>query len=102
MAAVRFPQVRPPSPGEAVRVDLNGVPVAVFNIGGDLRAIEARCPHRGGPLDRGPVSGRVVTCPWHGSQFNLDSGQVDRGPAVAPVKTFPVRIEESVLVLDAP
>jgi 3-phenylpropionate/trans-cinnamate dioxygenase ferredoxin component len=102
MGSVPFPQMKPPSPGEAVRVDLNGTPVAVFNIGGDLRAIQSRCPHRGGPLERGSVTGREVTCPWHGSQFDLDSGALMRGPATTPVLTFAARIEGGVLVVDAP
>jgi len=102
MESLSFPEVHPPAPGEAVRVDVKGVPVAVFNVGGELRAIEARCTHRGGPLERGPVSGRTVTCPWHGSQFDLDSGQVVRGPAVAPVKTFRARLEGNVLVVESP
>jgi 3-phenylpropionate/trans-cinnamate dioxygenase ferredoxin component len=102
MEKIPFPQVRPPSPGEAVRVDVRGTPVAVFNLGGELRAIEARCTHVGGPLDKGRVTGRLVTCPLHGSQFNLDTGQVVRGPAMTPERTFPVRLEGGVLVVEAP
>ncbi len=102
MESIPFPQVKPPEPGQAVRVDLKGVPVAVFNTGGELRAIEARCPHRGGPLEKGALTGRIVTCPWHGSQFDLDTGQVSRGPAITGVRTFPVRLEGTLLVLEAP
>lgn len=76
--------------------------MAIFNVGGDLRAVDARCPHRGGPLEKGPVTGRIVTCPWHGSQFDLDTGNVVRGPAVASVRTFPVRLEGGALVIDVP
>jgi nitrite reductase/ring-hydroxylating ferredoxin subunit len=102
MESVRFPQVKPPAPGEAIRVDVQGVPVAVFNLGGNLRAIAARCTHQGGPLERGAVSGEVVTCPWHGSQFNVDSGEVVRGPATMPEHSYHVRLEGNVLVVDLP
>jgi nitrite reductase/ring-hydroxylating ferredoxin subunit len=102
MEPISFPQVKPPSPGKAVRVDVKGVPVAVFNVDGELRAIEARCTHRGGPLDQGPVTGRLVTCPWHGSQFNLDTGQVVRGPATNPERTFRARLDGDILVVEAP
>ena len=102
MESVPFPQVRPPDPGQAVRVDVKGIPVAVFNVGGELRAIEARCPHRGGPLEKGRVTGRGVTCPWHGSQFDLDTGQVIRGPAVAAVRTYSARLDGGVLVVEVP
>jgi nitrite reductase/ring-hydroxylating ferredoxin subunit len=102
METVRFPQVNAPTPGQAVRVDLKGTPVAVFNVGGQLRAIGAKCTHLGGPLERGPVAGHVVTCPLHGSQFDLDTGRVVRGPAVIPEPTYHVRLEGDVLVIDAP
>jgi len=94
MAPTKLSQVTPPRPGEAIRVEVEGVPVAIFNIGGELRAIEARCPHRAGPLEKGRVAGLVVTCPWHGSQFDLQTGQVLRGPATAGVKSYPVRLDE--------
>jgi nitrite reductase/ring-hydroxylating ferredoxin subunit len=102
MEAIRFPQVKPPAPGQAIRVDVKGVPVAVFNLAGELRAIDARCTHLGGLLDKGTVTGHVVTCPLHGSQFDIDTGTVVRGPATVPEKTYPVRLEESVLVVEAP
>lgn len=81
---------------------VKGAPVAVFNLGGDLRAIDARCTHVGGPLEKGRVTERVVTCPWHGSQFNLDTGLVVRGPAATPERTYGVRLEGGVLVIEAP
>ncbi len=102
MEPISFPQVKPPQPGQAVRVEVKGTLVAVFNVGGELRAIGEKCTHRGGPLEKGPVTGHVVTCPWHGSQFNLDTGEVVRGPATVPEPTFRVRIENNVLVVDAP
>jgi len=43
-----------------------------------------------------------VTCPWHGSQFDLDTGQVMRGPAVAPVRTYSARLDGGVLVVEVP
>jgi nitrite reductase/ring-hydroxylating ferredoxin subunit len=102
MEPVRFPNVKPPSPGESVRVDVKGVAVAVFNVEGALCAIEARCTHRGGPLEKGPVTGTVVTCPWHGSQFDLKSGEVVRGPATVPERSFPVKLDGDTLVVEAP
>jgi nitrite reductase/ring-hydroxylating ferredoxin subunit len=102
MESIRFPQVKPPAPGQAIRVDVKGVPVAVFNLGGELRAIEARCTHVGGPLEKGAVTGHTVTCPWHGSQFDIDTGKVVRGPATVAEKSFHVHLEGNVLVVDAP
>jgi nitrite reductase (NADH) small subunit/3-phenylpropionate/trans-cinnamate dioxygenase ferredoxin subunit len=49
--------------------------VAVFNLGGELCAVQARCLHRGGPLAEGLVRGGVVTCPWHWWRYDLRTGE---------------------------
>jgi nitrite reductase/ring-hydroxylating ferredoxin subunit len=69
---------------------------AVFNVGGSFCATQAKCTHRGGPLNEGALEGSTVTCPWHGSQFNVCTGAVLRGPAKDPVKTFAVTVEGDV------
>lgn len=66
---------------------------AVFNVSGSLCATQAKCPHQGGPLNEGHVTGSTVTCPWHGSQFDVCSGAVLRGPAVTPLQTYNVVVE---------
>jgi len=63
---------------------------AVFNVAGKFCATQAKCPHRQGPLSEGKLDGSTVTCPWHGSQFNVCTGAVLRGPAVDPLKTYRV------------
>jgi nitrite reductase/ring-hydroxylating ferredoxin subunit len=67
--------------------------VAVFNVDGDRCATEAKCTHRQGPLGEGTLEGSTVTCPWHGSQFNVCTGAVLRGPATQPLRTYSVTIE---------
>jgi nitrite reductase/ring-hydroxylating ferredoxin subunit len=49
--------------------------VALFNVDGTFHALDGICPHQGGPLGKGTLSGCVVTCPWHGWQFDVTSGQ---------------------------
>lgn len=66
---------------------------AVFNVSGHLCATQAKCPHQQGPLTEGHVTGSNVTCPWHGSQFDVCSGSVLRGPAVTPLQTYNVVVE---------
>lgn len=66
--------------------------IAIFKMGGSLYAIENTCPHAGGPLAEGPLEGEVVTCPWHGSRFNVKTGAVLGPPATRGVKSFPVRM----------
>jgi nitrite reductase/ring-hydroxylating ferredoxin subunit len=76
-------------PGSALLVGS----VAVFNVAGRLCATQAKCTHRGGPLNEGTLDGSTVTCPLHGSQFNVCTGAVLRGPARDPLKTYPVIVE---------
>ena len=96
------PRRRPPPTGKAVRVTVSGKTLAVFNVDGTLRAIDAACPHVGGPLERGRVEAGVVTCPLHGSQFELATGALKRGPAARGVTGYPVRVENGNLVIDLP
>jgi nitrite reductase/ring-hydroxylating ferredoxin subunit/uncharacterized membrane protein len=82
--------------GAVIGVDVEGVRVAVARHDGRVRALVARCSHRGGPLDEGTIEGDCLECPWHASRFSLGDGAVVRGPAVAPqpvvdvvVQTYP-------------
>jgi nitrite reductase/ring-hydroxylating ferredoxin subunit/uncharacterized membrane protein len=53
-------------------------------------AFQDRCTHKGGPLSDGALIGGVVQCPWHGSQFDVQTGAVKCGPAETPIETYPV------------
>lgn len=56
-------------------VEVQGRQVALFRTGGDVRAYENVCLHRGGPVGEGDVDGGVVTCPWHGWQYDVATGE---------------------------
>ena len=94
----RVDNVALPSDGHAVRVNANGTPVAVFRVGDQLYALDARCTHVGGPLDKGSIAGTEVTCPLHHSVFDLRDGHVVQGPAVRPATVYRVHVEGSTLV----
>jgi chlorite dismutase/nitrite reductase/ring-hydroxylating ferredoxin subunit len=79
--------------GASKVVYAGGEQVALFNVGGRLYAVANRCPHANGPLADGKVDGTTVTCPWHGSRFDLETGAPLGGPAVKPVPTYQVRVE---------
>jgi len=80
--------------GRLNRVVVDEVPVLLVRQNGRLRAISAVCSHAGGPLDEGTLDARgCVTCPWHGSQFVLDDGSVERGPASVPQPRWDVRVD---------
>jgi nitrite reductase/ring-hydroxylating ferredoxin subunit len=56
--------------------------VGLFNVNGRFHAVDNLCLHRGGPLSEGPIAGCVVTCPWHGWQYDLASGVLVQDPSV--------------------
>lgn len=73
-------------------VEAGGQSIAIFNVGGSYYAIDNTCTHRGGPLAEGMLAGEVVTCPWHGAQYNVKTGAVLSPPAPQGVKSYPVRV----------
>ena len=66
--------------------------VALFNVAGQFYALDAICPHQGGPLGKGKLCGAIVTCPWHGFQFDVTSGQHQTSRSLVH-PTFPVKVE---------
>ncbi len=80
-------------PGQAAWVDVKGRQIALFNVDGTYYALDNECTHLGGPLGEGQLTGPVVTCPWHGSRFDVRTGQVVGPPAREPVQSFPVQVE---------
>jgi len=79
--------------GELRRFDVAGTPVAVADVRGSLYAFGNTCTHQGCSLAEGQLDGTTVTCPCHGSRFDVTSGAVLRGPAQEPVATYSVRVE---------
>ena len=69
---------------------------AVFNVAGSLCATQGKCTHRQGPLGKGQLDGSTVTCPNHGAQFNVCTGEVLRGPAQDPLKTYRVIVDGDI------
>jgi nitrite reductase/ring-hydroxylating ferredoxin subunit len=65
-------------------------------------AFDDRCTHKGGPLSDGALACGTVQCPWHGSQFDVTSGSVRRGPAAEPIATYEIRERDGRLWLTVP
>ena len=88
---------------EGRAVQIAGHEIAVFNLGDRFLAVESKCPHRGGPLADGIISGGNVVCPLHAWKIDLSSGEV-LNQAAAPrcIKTFATRVEDGVLLLELP
>jgi nitrite reductase (NADH) small subunit len=91
----------PPREGRAVLV--GGQELALFNLGDRFLATDPNCPHQGGPLCDGIVTGTSVVCPLHAWKVRLDSGTVER-PALtdACVTTYPTRVDDGIVWLGLP
>jgi len=90
----------PVGTGKEVFVD-NRI-LALFRLeDGRLCALDGICPHNGGPLAEGTLSGCVVTCPWHGWQFDVTTGQHQLNPRIVQ-PGFPVRLHEGRIEVELP
>ena len=81
-------------PGECHTLYDGDTPIAVFNIDGELYAIEDICTHDGGELTGGVIEGYEIECPRHGSRFDVRTGAVLNPPAYEPTAKFPVKIDD--------
>ena len=90
------------SPGAAVSKRVGtSTEVAVFNVGGELCAVDGSCPHRGGPLADGIVRDGVVTCPLHWFRFDLRTGRQVGVPGLRLTR-YPVRVVDGVVEVLVP
>ena len=83
--------------GDLAAFDVGGERIAVANVGGALHAFDDTCTHLQCSLALGELEGTVVTCPCHGSQFDVTSGEVLRGPAQQPVRSYAAQVEDMAL-----
>lgn len=81
--------------------DVAGTTVNVANASGHMYAFDDTCTHMGCSLARGELHGIVVTCACHGSQFDVTTGAVLRGPAQRPVRTVPLTVDNGQILAEA-
>ena len=89
-------------PGEMKIVHAGVIELGVYNLDGELYAIEDRCSHDDGPLCEGEfdVETGVVICPRHGANFDIRTGKALTLPAYEPVATFPVRVVDGIVKVE--
>lgn len=73
-------------PGAMKAVAVQGKEVLLANVDGKFYAIGGKCTHAGGDLSKGKLEGKVVTCPRHGSRFDVTTGEALSGPKVGPLR----------------
>lgn len=89
-------------PGERALLEIDGQPIAVFNVGNDYYAIGDVCTHDDGPLGDGELDGYQVICPRHGARFDIRSGKAMALPAVIDTPWYPVRIVDGWIEVGLP
>ncbi len=87
-------------PGHAARVEIDGIPVAIFNVDGDFYALDDTCSHAEASLSEGDLDPErcAIECPLHGSSFDLRTGDPLTLPAVEPVRAHHVEVDEDGVV----
>jgi nitrite reductase/ring-hydroxylating ferredoxin subunit len=85
--------------GKIKDVQVNGTAVALANVGGKFYAINNSCLHRGGPLGQGALDGKIVTCPWHGWQYDVTTGKVAENASVG-VACYPTEVRGDEVFVD--
>jgi 3-phenylpropionate/trans-cinnamate dioxygenase ferredoxin subunit len=96
---VEVARVEDVPPGHAARLIIEGVPVALFNVGGDFHALDDTCTHAEASLSEGEldVDECTIECPLHGSTFDVRSGEPLSLPAVIPVRVHDVVVEDCLI-----
>lgn len=100
MKWVRVTSVKNIPPREGRSVKLGSEEIAIFNLGDRFVAVDNACPHRGGPLCDGIVSGVAVVCPLHGYKVCLETGKVLKPELPVRVDSYPVRVENDEILVE--
>jgi nitrite reductase (NADH) small subunit len=99
MAFLRTAKKDEVPPGMIREFQIDGKTFALSNVEGKLYAINNLCLHRGGPLGQGELKGSVVTCPWHGWQYDVTTGKLVTNTAVA-CETYAVEVRGDDIFVD--
>lgn len=79
--------------GAAIKVETEGLILAVYNVDGEYYVTDDVCTHGPGSLSEGYIDGDVVECNFHNGQFNIKTGEVVAPPCMIPIKTYPTSVE---------
>jgi nitrite reductase/ring-hydroxylating ferredoxin subunit len=99
MGFLRAAKVAELPAGSVREFQIEGQAIALANVGGKIYAINNTCLHRGGPLGQGALDGKVVTCPWHGWEYDVTTGKVIQNPQ-ARVDCYPTEVRGEDIFVD--
>lgn len=90
-------------PGTCQSIELQDHGIALFNLEGNIYALDNTCPHAGGPLGEGSVEGDLVECPWHGWKFNIKTGVCQKNPTPTwNVSCYEVQVVDGIIQVASP
>jgi nitrite reductase/ring-hydroxylating ferredoxin subunit len=89
------------APGTALKVETEGLTLAVFNVDGEFYVTDDLCTHGPGSLSEGYIEDDVVECNFHNGQFNIRTGEVVAPPCMVPIKTYPVLVVDGKVTIEA-
>jgi nitrite reductase/ring-hydroxylating ferredoxin subunit len=88
--------------GGAIKVEKEGLILAVFNLGGRFFVTDDACTHGPGSLSEGDIDGEVVECNFHNGAFHIPSGRVEAPPCMVPLKTYAAEVVDGKVCIAAP
>ena len=88
------------APGAALRVETEGLTLAVFNVSGQFFVTDDLCTHGPGSLSEGYLEDDVIECNFHNGQFNVRTGEVVSPPCMVPIKTYPVLVVDGEVTIE--
>jgi nitrite reductase/ring-hydroxylating ferredoxin subunit len=86
--------------GGALKVERDGLILAVFNLGGRFFVTDDTCTHGPGSLSEGEIDGEVVECNFHNGAFHIPTGRIEAPPCMVPLRTYKVSVVEDQVCID--
>ena len=87
------------APGAVIKVETEGLELAVYNLDGEFYVTDDHCTHGPGSLSEGEIMGDVIECNFHGGCFNIKTGEVVEPPCVIPIRTYATEVEGGKVVI---
>jgi len=88
------------SEGKAIKIEKNGLTLAVFNLNGEYYVTDDVCTHGPGSLSEGEINGDEVECDFHNGAFNIKTGEPTAPPCMIPLKTYKTHIESDEVTIE--
>ena len=96
---VRVAHVADLPPNSLIAVEVGDVKICIANADGKIYAFQDNCTHRDFPLSAGTIDDGTIECVWHGARFDMASGRATRLPAIKPIRTYDVRVENGDILV---